>query len=203
MSDTTELSPSRMLEPLTAHQQWLEDRREVEYRTLARFPGYRYGSDGSVWTELQRRGGYKYVQTGMWRKLRPRLTKKGYLRVRLYTGPDGPKYIEVHRLICESFHGPCPPGLVARHYPDRTPTNCASDNLVWGTTQENSRDKLEHGTQPCGEALPQSKLTESSVRDIREMLRRGGKLADIANQFGVCFQLISLIKHGKIWRHVV
>jgi HNH endonuclease/NUMOD4 motif-containing protein len=53
----------------------------------------------------------------------------------------------VHRLVLEAFVGPAPKGKVARHFPDRTPSNCTLSNLRWGTMIENSADKLAQGSR--------------------------------------------------------
>lgn len=52
----------------------------------------------------------------------------------------------VHRLVLEAFVGPCPAGMLCRHFPDRDPYNNRLDNLQWGTPQENAADMRVHGT---------------------------------------------------------
>jgi predicted transcriptional regulator len=48
-----------------------------------------------------------------------------------------------------------------------------------------------------------SKLTEAKVIDIRARHAAGGVTQkQLAAEFGVCFQLISLIVNRKIWRHI-
>lgn len=49
-------------------------------------------------------------------------------------------------LVLEAFVGPRPEGMVARHWPDRDPTNNRLENLRWGTQSENMLDKRAHGT---------------------------------------------------------
>ena len=50
----------------------------------------------------------------------------------------------VHRLVLESFVGPCPSGHVARHLDDN-PENNHLSNLAWGTESENAHDKVRNG----------------------------------------------------------
>jgi len=66
------------------------------------------------------------------------------------------------------------------------------------------RKKLSraHKGRWVGSKSTSSKLTEQQVAVIKERLVQGENLKDIADDFGVCFQSISLIKHGKTWRHV-
>lgn len=56
---------------------------------------------------------------------------------------------------------------------------------------------------PRGEANKMSKLTDAKVIDIRARHAAGGVTQkQLAAQFGVCFQLISLVVNRKIWRHI-
>jgi hypothetical protein len=43
---------------------------------------------------------------------------------------------KVHRLVCEAFNGPCPPGMVCMHKDENAKNNRPS-NLLWGTQREN------------------------------------------------------------------
>lgn len=112
----------------------------VEYRDLAilGFPGYRVGSDGSVQTSWQpgrRAAPYKT----RWRNMKPRGNSEGYLYL-LLNCADGSRLLAVHRLVLEAFLGPCPAGMEACHYPDRSPDNNALHNLRWDTHSENNKD---------------------------------------------------------------
>lgn len=53
---------------------------------------------------------------------------------------------KVHRLVLEAFVGPCPPGYIARHWPDRDVSNNALVNLEWNTQSQNMFDRRAHGT---------------------------------------------------------
>lgn len=44
---------------------------------------------------------------------------------------------QIHRLVLETFVGPCPDGKVG---------NNNVDNLYWGTRQDNVNDAIRHGT---------------------------------------------------------
>lgn len=46
------------------------------------------------------------------------------------------KTCKVHRLILETFVGPCPPDMECRHL-DGNPSNNKLENLKWGTAHEN------------------------------------------------------------------
>lgn len=62
---------------------------------------------------------------------------KGYREVQI-----GRKRYKVHRLVCETFHGLCPPDKTeVDHFPDRNPSNNAADNLRWVDHCENCRNR--------------------------------------------------------------
>lgn len=64
----------------------------------------------------------------------------------------------VHRLICEAFHGLCPPDKDQVDHFDRDPANNKPENLHWVTSSENNRNK-----KVCDEAL--TKYGVSQVDD--------------------------------------
>lgn len=72
------------------------------------------------------------------------LNADGYLGVGL--NRDGvKKKCSVHRLILETFIGPCPSGHEACHN-NGDPTDNRLENLRWGTHSSNMLDQIAHGT---------------------------------------------------------
>jgi hypothetical protein len=115
----------------------------VEYRDIPGFPGYRVGSDGSVWFAwITCRSGRKL--TNRWKRMKAATNKKGYLSINL-TPPEGGRYqtLRVHRLVLEAFTGPCPDGMECRHL-NGIRADCRLVNLTWGTRAENIEDKRKH-----------------------------------------------------------
>lgn len=117
--------------------------------------------------------------------------------------------IELHRLICETFHGPAPsPRHEVRHR-DGVKLNLRADNLEWGTRRENMHDKWRHGTMRSGERAGQAKLTDAQVRDLRRehqaaMVGRKhnapyGWLDRMAERYGVGKKHIIRITKGRAW----
>lgn len=104
----------------------------------------------------------------------------------------------VHSLVCEAFIGPRPLGMQIRHL-DGVRTNNRPDNLAYGTPQENSRDKVAHGTMNYGTVNGQSKLNEDIVRKVRsgEMTKHEAALAS-----GCTVSNINYVLLGKTWKHV-
>lgn len=109
----------------------------------------------------------------------------------------------IHRLVCIAFNGPAPEGMnIVRHLDGNTFNNVPS-NLAWGTQKDNCQDTVKHGRSHKGTRHPMNKLTEDEVRSIRKALAEGAKGIDLAEQFGVSFQLISRIKTNKSWNWLI
>ena len=52
--------------------------------------------------------------------------------------------VYMHRLLLETFVGPCPKGMECRHLDDNKSNN-SLDNLIWGTHIENCADRIKNG----------------------------------------------------------
>jgi hypothetical protein len=168
----------------------------VEYRDVVGYPGYRVGSDGTIWS--RHRIGGKVLHSD-WALKAPRC-KSGYLYVGLYRERKT-QTVAVHRLVLEAFVGPRPQGMQCRHR-DGDPRNNRRTNLTWGTPQQNSDDKLLHGTFLRGSNISSAKLTESQVLEIRDRRRSGEKLRVIAAEFGVHNATVSRVCTSRQWVHV-
>lgn len=175
---------------------------QIEYRNIDSFPGYRVGSDGSVWSCWARVytpgvKGCRYALGTIWRRLKPD-SSGTYLTVALSR-----KTRHVHRLVLEAFVGPCPHGMEACHFPSRDTNNNAVSNLRWDTHIENVSHKVLHGTHLRGLRNPKCKLTPQQVRAIRIIYEAGGvQQSDIAALYGVTRQLIWRIIKRKCWAHL-
>ena len=125
--------------------------RPEEWRDVVGYEGYYQVSNIGRVRSLTRtvisrgiHGDFSYVVRG--RLMTPGTgSQHGHLGVHLSrNGEKACKF--VHRLVLEAFVGPCPAGMVCRHFPDRNPANNRLENLQWGTPLENEADKLVHGT---------------------------------------------------------
>lgn len=98
-----------------------------------------------------------------------------------------------HRVVCETFHGPCPPGKEVAHL-DGDEANCRADNLAWKTKGENAVDRVRHGNNGI-------KLTAEQVQEIRRA--RGVAVQKVlAERYGVTPLTIRHIWSGHTWRHL-
>lgn len=83
--------------------------------------------------------------------------------------------------------------------------SCVNPNhLFIGTQGDNVRDMHSKNRQvtPKGSASGMSKLNESQVIEIKEMLEMGVSAKHISEKFGVCKNNIYSIKNGKTWKGV-
>lgn len=160
-------------------------------KIISGFPNYSITKDGRVWSKP------RILPDGRhWKGRRIKFgLVSGYFQVGLFD--KNRQYYRfnkmVHRLVLETFVGPCPPGMECRHL-DGDKQNNRLDNLCWGTHQENEKDKVRHGL---------TKLTKNKVKVIR-YLRDAAKfsLGDIAWQFNVCKATVCFVVNRKTWKHI-
>jgi hypothetical protein len=177
---------------------------EVEYRDVPGFPGYRVGSDGSVWSCLVKagrkgefRGGIRIIISSSWHRLKPTLVQDDRLSVGLYRNRKVTRRV-LSRIVLEAFLGPPPPGMQGCHNDGDVRNNCLS-NLRWDTPAANEADKLRHGTRPRGARHHQAKLTEGDVREIRRLRLCGLTFQEIGRRFGITRTTACEIFHRRTW----
>jgi hypothetical protein len=86
---------------------------------------------------------------------------------------------------------------------DGNKANNHADNLEWINRSGNIQHAYDLGLAKSGERHPHAKLTESDVRQIREMRSQGFTQPQLAAQFGVSQSRISFIEHRKSWKRVL
>lgn len=179
----------------------IDQQEEVQYRELLEYPGYRLGSDGTVWRRWVtcRKG---RVLSDKWRPMKLGLTSKGYHKVNLTKQKHHYKTFRVHRLILLSFIGPCPNDSEGRHL-NGIKTDNRLSNLAWGTQQENCEDNHRLGAYPVGSFHPTSKLSEKDIVEIRRLRTAKTPLKAIAAQFKTSISNVSAIINRRSWSHVL
>lgn len=127
------------------------------------------------------------------RILKPKKNKSGHLRITLHKN-DKPNYCYIHRLVLETFVGPCPIGMECRHL-DGDPGNNKLENLKWGTRIENSQDSKDHH----GHYIHNIKIKDKLKLEQVKILIKEDKLTqrEIGELVGVCQPVISNIKNNK------
>lgn len=157
------------------------------------FPAYYATEDGRIWSQKTRRF------------LKPCPLHDGYIRVALCKDLKV-HYKRVHRLVLETFIGPCPEGMECCHENDVRADNRLK-NLRWDTRENNQRDSIKHGTHRClhqnGRTNPNTKLKEKDVRMIVYMFRTGlFSQKEIAKVYNMGRSSISDIITKKHWKHI-
>jgi len=107
--------------------------------------------------------------------------------------------ILAHRLSYHLHHGGIPKGLHILHACD-TPACVNPHHLEAGTHLNNMQDAQVKGRMQRGEKRWNAKLTPAKVRAIR---KDASPYNAIARKHGVDASLISYVKRGKIWKHVL
>lgn len=173
----------------------------TRYRSIDGDKGYRVGSDGTVWSCLVKislgNKGSKQIAGETWRQLKLLVSRDGHLYVMI----RGRKR-KVHQLVLEAFVGPRPPGMEARHFPDRDPTNNRVENLSWGTHQQNIHDQRVHETDNSGERNGQAKITAAEVKSLRSDAVAGITPTNLSKKYGISRTQVRRIVSGKRWTHV-
>lgn len=164
---------------------------QVEYRPIEGYPGYRVGSDGSVWS-CRKRGRISGIGA-TWRRLSLSHDTNGYPFVGLSTGCGQSKQINVHRLVLLAFKGPCPDGMEAAHE-NGIKTDNRPSNLFWKTHVANMDDLDKHGNKP-------SKLSAAQVKAILAQAGDGKlSLPQIAALHNVGIGAVRAIVRGVTWK---
>lgn len=177
------------------------DQSTVEYREIPAYPGYRVGSDGSVWSRRSINGRGPLVEK--WRLMKQTVVKRGRLAVNICNGKRA-RMEAVHRLVLLAFVGPCPVGMECCHFPDRDPTNNRLSNLRWDTRKANAEDSIKQGVQIRGVRCARAKLTDEKVRAIRARHALGGvTYAKLGREYGIALNNIRMVVLRKTWRHVI
>lgn len=118
----------------------------------------------------------------------------GYFQVKI-----GGKYKAVHRLVLQTFIGPCPDGMEARHL-DGNKYNNHLSNLRWGTRQQNSGDdKVRVGVSNRGERNGRGRLKCQEIDLIMKLIKNGWSDHVIAPMFRVSNKHSNCIRNGTKW----
>lgn len=126
--------------------------------------------------------------------------RKGYG----YTQFQGRQYL-AHRVafaLNQGVHPDALRGIVIRHSCDNP--GCVNvGHLLPGTVADNMADKVARGRQLRGEQIPQSKLTDRKVGEIRRRYAAGAiTQRALASAYGVSQATVSLVVSGARWKHI-
>ncbi len=83
----------------------------------------------------------------------------GYLYVRMMRGPGARRNYRLHRITCETYHGPKPSPAHQVCHKDGNKLNNHHTNLQWGTAKTNAEHRDEHGTTSRGPSASAAQYT--------------------------------------------
>lgn len=161
-----------------------------------------------IWRNINEWEGYLISNTGKVKKgeklvsLSPNKNRNNYVYVYHHNTSHKPRALSVHRLVARYFipnpiNKPC-----VNHIDNDTQNNCMS-NLEWVTHKENIAHTIKQGrkVQFVGVACPQAKLTEETVRSIKN---HKGILSyvKIAEKFNTNYSNVAHIMRGTRWGHL-
>jgi hypothetical protein len=122
----------------------------------------------------------------------------------------------VHRRVWFEVNGPIPEGMLICHHCDNRPC-CNPKHLFLGTQADNLADMVAKGRSASGDRsgarrhperlwrgsqIPQSKVTEADVPDIRARAAAGESQRSIGLSHGLTQGAVWSIVQRRTWRHV-
>ncbi len=174
----------------------------VNIKPIPGFEGYFASDAGDIFSQWKKKGlgtgrGTTYVLGGEMRRLCTSTNRRGYIQVKMST--NGKQYTRrVNRLILQVFAGNCPPEHEACHENGDRADNRLK-NLRWDTPKANQADRVKHGTSNRGERHPHSRLTESSVLEIRRRISEKESARAVAKTHGVTADYVRAIGRRAAW----
>lgn len=128
----------------------------------------------------------------------PIKSKNGYQSVVLHKGTIK-KSAYIHRLVLETFIGPCPEGQECRHL-DGNPSNNIIENLCWGTPTQNQNDRRKHGTDNGGFRHPMHKLKPEEIELLKYLSQHKIKKLILSKMFKINRSQEYRIRRGLSWK---
>lgn len=140
---------------------------EEIWKEIPGYPGYVVSSFGRVVSLKPYKQGLKVAT----------LDRRGYLRVAVSVDgvAHGPR---VHQLVALAFLGPRPGGMEVRHL-DGDRTRNVPWNLAYGTSSENQRDKVAHGTHNMARKTHCKRGHEFTPENTRVVTLTSGSVARV------------------------
>ena len=165
----------------------------VTIKDIPVFPDYKVDSTGLVYSRRRERakGG----------KLKQHTGNHGYKTVALFKNKK--QYTQlVHRLVLETFVGPCPDGMEACHN-NGIRTDNRVTNLRWDTRSNNHKDKVVHGTSHRGESNPASKYTKELVEEICGLYDSGhSTINELTTEYNIPYGTVYYLVKRLRWSHL-
>lgn len=175
---------------------------EHEWKPVVGYEGlYEISIDGQI-RALARTGWHegrwgKLLMSFPAREMKTRLAPNGYRYIKLRRPGEKAQHCLVHRLVMAAYVGEPPAGKQVNHK-DGNKDNNHVCNLEYVTPGQNLRHCIDVLGKKRGERK-NSKLNSHKVELIRADQR---PLRQIADDFGVSVQSVSMVKRRLTWAHV-
>jgi len=168
-------------------------------KPIPNLEGYFADELGNIYTQRPKGRSKKWRDIPVIKK--PQKQLNGYMSVNLMINQK-PKTFHIHILVLNTFFGERPNGFQGCHGIMGKKDNSIK-NLSWQTASKNNKeDKIRDGKFHVGQNHHRSKLTESDIKEIRNLYKQGFNNHEIANKFNVHHSNISKIIKGYTWSHV-
>jgi hypothetical protein len=169
-----------------------------DWRDVPGFDGrYRVSDRGAVYRHsfLTRR---RKIGAGL---VAPFPDTRGYLLVNLQHPEKGRVVEKVHRLVLLAFRGDPPFGSPHGLHRNDTRNDNRLDNLYWGSSNANGKDRVRNGLTRRGRPRPELRvLTDGQAEEIRLRWLAGDSQRTLANAFDVCEATVCDIVKGRTYR---
>lgn len=163
------------------------------WKPVAGWDGYEVSTEGRVRSFKKSR---RTPDEPLPRLLRGYVLPNGYTTVDLKNrGLRRRAY--VHRLVLETFVGQAPDGREAAHNNGVQSDNRLA-NLRWATPEENTSDKVRHGTVVSGVRHWAARLSADEASELREF---DGSHSQAARAFGVPYHVAYNVRTGRTYRN--
>lgn len=133
--------------------------------------------------------------------VKPSLKSTGHLHTKLFKN-NTRYHTSVHRLVLTTFRPHADKSLFACHI-DGNPSNNYLSNLYWGSAKENTADWYRHTGGFVGEKHPRARITQETVRLLREEYVKGVGITILARKYQLTVANVASVVYRQTWKHVL
>lgn len=167
------------------------------WQIIPNFPDYEASDNGRI------RRYTNGTNTSAGHILRPNMSPKGYLNLKLYRERQR-FYFSVHRLIAFTFLSDTYFENAQINHKDGNKANNCVENLEWCTAKENKQHSIKVlGHDHNGENSPNTLLTNEQVLEIHKLLMEGCSSTMIRQSFQISKSVVSRIRRRIAWGTVL
>lgn len=175
---------------------------DVEYRSIPGLPGYKAGSDGTIWScwKIKNADGVTgYRKTKHWHQIkrsnivstaRNCKTPRMYVTIKNSAASKGSEMRYCAELVLLAFTGPPPVGMTFAHKNSNT-LDDTPGNLWWGRPLTKN-----------GRSSTPRKVTDEMAKEITRRRAAGDSLRSLADEFEISKTHVSRIARGINRAHV-